>query len=62
MAQNKPKLAMKGSKKCHVCDLDSIGTNKFKQHMEDHTEDLNKYMFSNNLGIGTIKNSSSFVY
>ena len=49
MAQDKPKLPIKGSKKCYVCDLDSIGTNKFKQHMEDHSEDLKKYKFSNNL-------------
>ena len=29
--------------------MDSISRNIFKEHMEDHKEDLKKYKFSNNL-------------
>ena len=49
MAQNKPKPIIRVSKKCYVCDLDSVNTNNFKKHMEDHSEDLKKYKFSNNM-------------
>ena len=42
MAPNKPKIAIKGSKKCHICNLDSIGTKEFKQHMEYHSEEIKK--------------------
>ena len=49
MALIKPKLPIIGSRKCHVCALDSIDKNYFKQQMEDHSEDLKKYKFSNNL-------------
>ena len=49
MLKKDSKLATKFSQKCYVCDPDSIRTNTFKQHMEDHTEDLKRYRFSNNL-------------
>ena len=49
MEKNKPKVTISGSRKCHVCDLDSVDKSNFKQHMEDHSEDLKKYKFSNNM-------------
>ena len=48
MAQKKPKLEISLSRKCNVSDF-SINKNNFKQHTEDHSEDLKKYKFSNNM-------------
>ena len=41
-------IRMSSSRKCYVCDVNGIDKN-FLQHMDDHTEDLKKYKFSNNM-------------
>ena len=38
-----------GSKKCYVCDSNTINRDFFGEHMDDHSEDLKQYKFSNNM-------------
>ena len=46
--ETKLKLSLKIRRKCYVCDLDGIEEN-FVQHMEDHTDDLKMFKFSNDM-------------
>ena len=41
-------IKMSTGRKCYVCDVNGIDMD-FLQHMKDHSEDLKKYKFSNNM-------------
>ena len=48
---NNPKSSLSGSRRCYVCMLafDTTDKSNFLDHMDDHSEDLKKYKFSNNM-------------
>ena len=46
---NKAKFTIGGTRKCYVCDLNTIDKDTFMEHMDDHSEDLKQYKFSNNM-------------
>ena len=36
-----------GTRHCYVCDADNVDKKSFAQHMKDHSQDLEKFKFSN---------------